>query len=113
MLGLGNRSKQASFIQHSMQEGIELMNKSENYILVDVRRIDEFNNGHIKGAINIPNESIGLDDIKELPDKKQLIFVYCRSGARSKQAATKLVKLGYTNIHEIGGILDYKGELEV
>ena len=77
---------------------------------MDVRRPDEFAEKHIPGAINIPNEIIGTEDIKELPNKKQLILVYCRSGNRSKQASEKLVKLGYTNIVEFGGIIDWPGE---
>ena len=65
---------------------------------------------HIPNAINIPNENIGLTEISELPNKEQLILVYCRSGNRSKQASEKLVKLGYTNIVEFGGINDWFGE---
>ena len=65
---------------------------------------------HTPGAINIANESIGTEDISELPDKDQLILVYCRSGNRSKQASEKLVKLGYTNIVEFGGINSWPGE---
>ena len=65
---------------------------------------------HIPGAINIANESIGTEDISELPDKEQLILVYCRSGNRSKQASEKLAKLGYTNVAEFGGINDWPGE---
>ena len=65
---------------------------------------------HIPGAICIPNETIGSDEIKELPDKDQLILVYCRSGNRSKQASEKLAALGYTNIVEFGGINDWPGE---
>ena len=82
------------------------------YIILDVRRPDEFAAGHIPGAINVANESIGADEIPELPDKNQLIMVYCRSGRRSKEASEKLVKLGYTNIVEFGGILDWKGKIE-
>ena len=67
---------------------------------------------HIPNAINIANESIGTDEIVQLPDKDQLILVYCRSGRRSKEASEKLVKLGYTNIVEFGGILDWTGEIE-
>lgn len=77
-----------------------------------MRRPDEFADGHIPGAINVANESIGTAEIPELPDKDQLIMVYCRSGRRSKEAAEKLVKLGYTNIVEFGGILDWTGEVE-
>ena len=87
-----------------------MMEKESGYIILDVRRPDEFAAGHIPGAINVPNESIGKDEIAELPNKSQLILVYCRSGRRSKEAAEKLVKLGYTNIVEFGGILDWKGE---
>lgn len=83
-----------------------------DYIILDVRREDEFAEGHIPGAINVANEVIGDAEIAELPDKKQTIYVYCRSGNRSKQAADKLVELGYTNIIECGGILDWNGEIE-
>lgn len=83
-----------------------------DYILIDVRRLDEFEEGHIPGAINIPNESIGTEEIAELPDKNQTIYVYCRSGNRSKQASQKLVELGYTNVIEFGGIIDYSGKIE-
>ena len=96
----------------SMDEAVTMMAEETNYIILDVRRPDEFAAGHIPGAINVANESIGTDEIPELPDKNQLIMVYCRSGRRSKEAAEKLVKLGYTNIVEFGGILDWKGEIE-
>ena len=99
-----------SYRQISMEEGIELMKADSDYILLDVRRIDEFEEGHIPGAINIPNESIGTEEIAKLPDKNQTIYVYCRSGNRSKQASQKLVDLGYTNVIEFGGIIDYSGE---
>ena len=88
------------------------MSEQSGYIILDVRRPDEFAAGHIPGAINVPNESIGTDAIPELPDKSQLILVYCRSGRRSKEASEKLVAQGYTNIVEFGGILDWKGEIE-
>ena len=87
------------------------LDKETGYIILDVRRPDEFAAGHIPKAINVPNETIGTADIPELPDKNQLIMVYCRSGRRSKEASEKLVKLGYTNIVEFGGILDWKGEI--
>ena len=96
----------------TMDEAVDMMAKETGYIILDVRRPDEFAAGHIPNAINVPNESIGTDEIPELPNKDQLIMVYCRSGRRSKEAAEKLVKLGYTNIVEFGGILDWKGELE-
>lgn len=96
----------------SMSEGMERMESDAEYILLDVRRADEFEAGHIPGAVNLPNEEIGTDEIPSLPDKTQTIYIYCRSGNRSKQAADKLLALGYTNIIEFGGIIDYTGELE-
>ena len=89
-----------------------MMENESGYVVLDVRRPDEYAAGHIPGAINVANETIGTAEIPELPDKDQLILVYCRSGRRSKEAAEKLVKLGYTNIVEFGGILDWKGEIE-
>ena len=97
--------------QISGAEAKALMDSETGYIILDVRRPDEFAAGHIPNAINVPNETIGTDEIPELPNKDQLIMVYCRSGRRSKEASEKLVKLGYTNIVEFGGILDWKGEI--
>ena len=94
----------------TMDDAVNMMAQETGYIILDVRRPDEFAAGHIPNAINVPNESIGTDEIPELPNKDQLIMVYCRSGRRSKEASEKLVKLGYTNIVEFGGILDWKGE---
>lgn len=96
----------------TMSEGLARMESDENYILLDVRRADEFEAGHIPGAVNLPNEEIGTEEIPSLPDKAQTIYIYCRSGNRSKQAADKLLALGYTNLIEFGGIIDYTGELE-
>jgi phage shock protein E len=87
-----------------------MMEEENNYIILDVRTPEEFAEKHIPDAINIPNETIGTEEIPELPDKEQLILVYCRSGNRSKQASEKLVRLGYTNIVEFGGINDWPGE---
>lgn len=101
-----------SYRQISMDEAVEMMKKESGYIILDVRRPDEYAEGHIPGAINVPNEEIGTAEIPELPDKAQLILVYCRSGRRSKEASEKLVKLGYTNVVEFGGILDWKGETQ-
>jgi rhodanese-related sulfurtransferase len=95
----------------TMEEAVSMMRNEKNYIILDVRRPDEFSIGHIPNAINVPNETIGTEEIPELPDKNQLILVYCRSGRRSKEAAEKLVKLGYKNIVEFGGILDWQGEI--
>ena len=94
----------------TMDDAVTMMAQETGYIILDVRRPDEFAAGHIPNAINVPNETIGTAEIPELPDKDQLIMVYCRSGRRSKEASEKLVKLGYTNIVEFGGILDWKGE---
>lgn len=99
-----------TYRQISMDEAGTMMERESGYIILDVRRPDEYATGHIPNAINIPNENIGTDEISQLPNKDQLIMVYCRSGRRSKEAAEKLVKLGYTNIVEFGGILDWKGE---
>ena len=105
-------SSSSGYRQISMDEAVKMMKDEKDYIILDARRPDEFAEGHIPGAINVPNEEIGTTDIAELPKKSQLILVYCRSGRRSKEASEKLVKLGYTNIVEFGGILDWKGEIE-
>ena len=99
-----------SYRQIGMQEAIEMMDAERDYIILDVRTVEEFNERHIPGALNIPNEAIGTEEIPQLPDKEQLILVYCRSGNRSKQASEKLVNLGYSNIVEFGGINDWPGE---
>ncbi len=105
-------TEKASFRQITMEEAVTVMAEEEDYIILDVRRADEFVAGHIPGAVNVANESIGTAEIPELPDKNQLILVYCRSGRRSKEASQKLADLGYTNIVEFGGILDWPGEIE-
>ena len=105
-------SSSLGYRQISMDAAVKMMKDEKNYIILDVRRPDEYVEGHIPGAINVPNEEIGTSEIAELPDKSQLILIYCRSGRRSKEASEKLVKLGYTNIVEFGGIQDYKGEIE-
>ena len=103
-----------TYKQISMDEAKQIFESggADSYIILDVRRSDEFADGHIPGAINVANESIGAEPPAELADKNQLIYVYCRSGNRSKQAAEKLVALGYTNIVEFGGIIDWTGEIE-
>ena len=105
-------SSSLGYRQISMDKAVKMMRDEKDYIILDVRRPDEYAEGHIPGAINVPNEEIGTAEIAELPEKSQLILVYCRSGRRSKEASEKLVKLGYTNIVEFGGIQDYKGEIE-
>ena len=100
-------------IKHvSMNDIVQIMEENENYIILDVRTQAEYNQGHIPNAICIPNETIDENVVNKLPDKNQMILVYCRSGNRSKQAAEKLKKLGYTNLIEFGGIRDWKGEIE-
>ena len=101
----------STYRQITMDDAVTMMAQETDYIILDVRRPDEFAAGHIPNAINVANETIGTTEIPELPHKDQLIMVYCRSGRRSKEAAEKLVKLGYTNIVEFGGILDWKGEI--
>ena len=107
-----DESSSLGYRQISMDEAVKMMKDEKNYIILDVRRPDEYAEGHIPGAINVPNEEIGTAEIAKLPNKSQLILVYCRSGRRSKEAAAKLVKLGYTNIVEFGGILDWHGNIE-
>ena len=105
--GTGSRT----YRQITMQEAAQLMKTEQNYILLDVRSDMEYSAGHIPGAVLLPNETIGSDPIPQLPDKDQLIMVYCRSGNRSKQATEKLVRLGYTNVVEIGGIHNWEGDI--
>lgn len=108
---LDTNSSVKTYRQITMKEAVDMMEQESNYIILDVRRPDEFSEGHIPNAINVPNENIGNTEISELPNKEQLILVYCRSGRRSKEASQKLVKIGYTNIVEFGGIIDWKGEI--
>ena len=108
-LGKGE-NKNMGYQQITMDEAKEIFEQPGEYIILDVRTFEEFNGGHIPGAICIPNENIVSEPPEELPDKDQLIYVYCRSGNRSKKAAQKLVDMGYTNIVEFGGIIDWKGE---
>ena len=105
-------NSQNEYRQMTMRDAMNMMENESNYIILDVRTLEEYSEKHILGAINIPNETIDNKEITELPDKEQLIFVYCRSGNRSKQASEKLVKLGYTNIIEMGGIGNWSGEFE-
>ena len=100
-----------SYKQISQEQAKEMMEKDDGHVVVDVRRQDEYDAGHIPGAILIPNESINKDQPEELPDLDQIILVYCRSGNRSKQAAQKLFDMGYRNIYEFGGITDWTGEI--
>lgn len=108
--GCATQSAKKTYRQITMEEAVTMLEEETGYTILDVRTAQEYSEKHIPGAINIANESLGTEDIPELPDKDQLILVYCRSGNRSKQASEKLVKLGYTNIVEIGGINSWPGE---
>ena len=109
---LGGTENIETYTSISMEEAKEAFAQEGSYIIVDVRRADEYAQGHIPGAINIANEEIIDDDPAELSDKDQLIYVYCRSGRRSQEAAAKLAALGYSNVIECGGIMDWTGEIE-
>ena len=110
LAGCAAPAGEVTYRQINMDEAITMMEEESGYIILDVRTPEEFADKHIPEAINIPNETISTEEIPELPDKDQLILVYCRSGNRSKQASEKLVALGYTNIVEFGGINDWPGE---
>ena len=110
LAGCSAPKETASYRQISMDEAITMMEEESGYIILDVRTPEEFADKHIPGAVNIPNETITAEEIPELPDKDQLILVYCRSGNRSKQASEKLAALGYTNVAEFGGINSWPGE---
>lgn len=103
--------EQHTYQQITQDEARALMQADNGSVTVDVRRQDEYDSGHIPGAILIPNESIGTEKPKALPDTGQIILIYCRSGRRSKEAAQKLADMGYTEIYEFGGIIDWNGEV--
>ena len=107
---VGCSSGDASYDQISGAEAKALMDSESGYIIIDAREQDEYDEGHVPGAILIPYGEIADRAENELPDKDQLILVYCRSGRRSKIAAEELVKLGYTNVKEFGGIIDWEYE---
>lgn len=94
----------SAYTQISQEEAKNIIDTEPGIVIVDVRRKDEYDEGHIPGAILIPNETIYTTQPAELPDKEQKILIYCRSGNRSKLAAQKLADMGYTNIYEFGGI---------
>ena len=101
----------ATYEQISGTEAKALMDSESGYVIIDARTQEEYDQGHIPGAILIPEYEIADRAEKELPDKDKLILVYCRSGRRSKIAAEELVKLGYTNVKEFGGIIDWEYEI--
>ena len=102
----------AVYVNITAEEAKQIMDSEEGYIILDVRTQEEYDEGHIPGAIVIPHEEIAEKAEEVLTDKDQLILVYCRSGRRSKIAAEALLELGYTNIKEFGGIIDWPYEIE-
>ena len=101
----------AVYVNITAEEAKQIMDSEEGYIILDVRTQEEYDQGHIPGAIVISHEEIAEKAEEVLTDKDQLILVYCRSGRRSKIAAEALVELGYTNIKEFGGIIDWPYEV--
>ena len=102
-----NHEPDIQYVKISAREAKEIIDNKSNIIIIDVRREDEYQTGHIEDAICIPNEVISNQAESLLPDKEQEILVYCRSGNRSSQAVNKLLDLGYTNVKDFGGILDW------
>ena len=109
---IGGTGNSASYHQIAQEEAKEMMTKNDGHVIVDVRRQDEYDEGHIPGAVLIPSESITDKQPEQLPDLNQVILIYCRSGRRSKEASQKLADMGYTNIYEFGGINTWNGEIE-
>lgn len=103
---------QVSYKSISMDQAIEQMKQEEDYIILDVRTMEEYHQGHIPNAICLPLDEIEQKTKEVVPNKNICIFVYCRSGNRSQKASKKLSEMGYVRIYEIGGIHDWKGEIE-
>jgi rhodanese-related sulfurtransferase len=104
--------REVTYMNITAEEAKQIMDSEEGCIILDVRAQEEYDEGHIPGAILIPHTEIDARAEEVLTDKDQLILVYCRSGRRSKIAAEALVELGYTNIKEFGGIIDWPYEVE-
>ena len=107
----GENGKVSTYEQITAEQAKTIMDTEKDYVIIDARTEEEFAEGHIENAILIPEYEIANRAEKELPDKEQLILVYCRSGRRSKIASEELVKLGYTNVKEFGGIIDWPYEV--
>lgn len=105
-------AKKAGYTQITPEEAKAIMDSGEKYLILDVRTQSEFDAGHIKGAVLIPDNEIAARAEAELPDKDALILVYCRSGRRSKNASKILADMGYTNVKEFGGIIDWPYGIE-
>ena len=115
LIGCGQanqNNREAVYMNITAQEAKQIMDSEEGYIILDTRTHEEYDEAHIPGAIVIPHDEITDRAEEELPHKDQLLLVYCRSGRRSKLAAEALVELGYTNIKEFGGIIDWPYEVE-
>ena len=115
LVGCGHanqNNQEAVYMNITAEEAKQIMDSEEGYIILDTRTQEEYDEGHIPGAIVIPHDEITDRAEDELPDKDQLLLVYCRSGRRSKLAAEALVELGYTDIKEFGGIIDWSYEVE-
>ena len=100
----------AAYQKISAEEAYEMMT-SQEVVVVDVRTREEYDGGHIENAVLVPNESIGSEMPEALPDKEATLLIYCRSGRRGKQAAEKLLSLGYQNVYDFGGVIDWPYEL--
>lgn len=111
MTACQNGGSTPTYEQITVKEAKTIMDTETDYIIIDARTEEEFAEGHIENAILIPEYEIAERAEKELSDKEQLILVYCRSGRRSKIASEELVKLGYTNVKEFGGIIDWPYEV--
>ena len=102
----------AEYKKITAEEAKERMDKDDKVVILDVRTEEEYQEGHVPGAIVIPNETISSEPLEELPDMDQEILVYCRSGNRSAQAAKKLAEAGYTQVYDFGGIIDWPYDTE-
>ena len=109
---VAEKGEKAMYEQITAEEAKKIMDSGEEHIILDTREQDEFDEGHIPGAILIPYTEIENKAIEMMTDKDKLILVYCRSGRRSKIAAESLAKIGYTNVKEFGGIIDWPYEVE-
>ena len=103
-------SDKVAYHKISAEEAYEMM-ASQEVMVVDVRTREEYDGGHIENAVLVPNESIGSEIPEALPDKEATLLVYCRSGRRSKDAAQKLLALGYQSVYDFGGVIDWPYEL--
>lgn len=115
LAGCGQADKiiqEAEYVNITAEEAKQIMDDTEGYLILDVRAQEEYDEGHIPGAVVIPHTEVAARAETELPDKAQVILVYCRSGRRSKLAAQALADLGYTNVKEFGGIIDWPYEVE-